>query len=71
LITAAAYIDKVSSDRDGGYCIKLIIAQSNTEAVKALLDCIGNTVFQVQFDKVSDMSQEKRAPGRPKREADE
>ena len=68
MISAACIIDKISSNKEGGYCIKLEISQQHTEAVKALLDTINNTVFQVSFDKISDLEVEKRSPGRPRKD---
>ena len=70
MITLPAYIEKIASDKDGGFTIRIVASQIATEQVKGLLDCIGNTVFSCSFDRISDLEVEKRSPGRPKKDTE-
>ena len=70
MVTLAAYIEQIKSDRDGGFTVKLVVSQSGTEQIKALIDHINKTVFTCSFDNMCELPVEKRSPGRPKKDAE-
>ncbi len=61
-------IDKISSNKAGGWTIKIDVPEIAAAEIKQLIGTENKKIYKIGLEAVQDIDTAKRSPGRPKRE---